>query len=229
MICWKGATGVTKAQLLVWAVIAGLLGGGGLILSRVTLPDGRLETATVVTPPAAQAKRAVLQAPVAGAAAARPAVIPQFPFPDIPAAGVDAEAVVTLPEAASAVPEIPAEAVPDIAAVIEPEEPAPEPAEAPPIPAAARPRAAARPVEETTLYVAAPTLNVRAAPSTDGAILQKLRMGFAIAPNQRSDEWIGFIMKDGSTGWLRTEFLSTTKPAVMAAQNRQEQEPLNLM
>lgn len=222
---------MTKAQLLVWAVIAGLLSGGGLILSRVTLPEGRFETAAVVTPPAAQPKRAVLQAPVMDAVAARamPAVIPEFPFPDIPATGVDGLSVVALPEAALVVPEIPAEAVPDIAAVVEPEAPAVAPlAEAPPIPASAR-RRAAKPIEETTLYVAAETLNVRAAPSTDSAVLQKLRMGFAIAPNQRSDEWIGFIMKDGSTGWLRTDFLSTTKPAVMAAESRQEPEPLNLM
>jgi SH3-like domain-containing protein len=86
---------------------------------------------------------------------------------------------------------------------------------------------AVEPPERPTLYVAAETLNVRATPSTEGAVLQKLRMGFAIAPKQRADEWIGFVMKDGSTGWLRMDFLSATKPVVVAAER--QQEPLNLM
>ena len=229
---------VTKAQLLVWGLIVGLVAGGCTMLSRVTLHEELLETASVaapvsvtpvwvVPPPVSVAVPATVVAPVMEVAEATPAAIAEFPFPEFPAEAAVDEPAVAIPQAAFTVVEIPADALPDIAAMTE--EAAPEVvAEAPPIPAPGRP-AASEPTGAATLYVAAETLNVRAAPSTDGTVLQKLRLGFAIAPKQRSDDWIGFAMKDGSTGWLRADFLSAMKPVVVATETQQEPGPLNLM
>jgi hypothetical protein len=229
---------------MVWALIAGLAVWGYVVLSRVTLPDDLFDEAPAVLAAEFEALAAEVAAPVvavkpvvvaapAGGLKAMPATIPEFPFPDdLPA--------VTLPEepAAAAFAGIPAEAIPDIAAIGESEAATEEVAsvdvagEAPPIPAPARPQAP-QAVEETVLYVAADALNVRAVPSTDGAVLQKLRLGFAVTPQQRADDWIGFQLKNGSTGWLRTDFLSTTKPdpapLAVAAERPAGGEPLNLM
>lgn len=239
---------VSKAQLMVWALIAGLAVWGYVVLSRVTLPDDLFDEAPAVLAVEFEAPAAGAAAPVvalkpvvvaapAGGLKAMPATIPEFPFPDdLPA--------VTLPEEPAAAPVaaafagIPAEAIPDIAAIGESEAATADVAsvdvagEAPPIPAPARPRAP-QAVEETVLYVAADALNVRAVPSTDGAVLQKLRLGFAVTPQQRADDWIGFQLKNGSTGWLRTDFLSTTKPdpapRAVAVERPAGGEPLNLM
>jgi hypothetical protein len=147
--------------------------------------------------------------------------------------------------------EIPGDAIPQIstigdgqvAAVAVPEvvaeTPAPvlvaETGEEPPIPMPARP-VVAQPVkavplsEVKTLYVVADALNVRAAPTTSGPVLQKLPQGFAVAARQQANEWIGFLMRDGSTGWMRTDYLSDTMPALAPPRLAVPSgEPLNLM
>jgi uncharacterized protein YgiM (DUF1202 family) len=93
--------------------------------------------------------------------------------------------------------------------------------------------AAPVPVERSapgnTLYVIADMLNIRSTPSTDGEILQKVKLGFAVQPKQRSGDWVGFDMRDGSTGWLRTDFLSDEKPReAEAAPAPVSNEPLQL-
>ncbi len=240
---------VSKAQLVVWALIAGLGAWGYSALSRVTLPVDLFADAPVARIAAAQGPAAVAvpRAAVASVSALvdeLPATIPEFPFPDLPAA--------TLEAATAAFPQIPDAAIPDITAMAEPEAfeveaggSGAEPmlsAEAPPIPAPARPSGrprAVQAVDDGTLYVIADTLNVRAAPSTEGAVLQKVALGFAFSPQERSEDWVGFRMKDGSTGWLRTDFLSSAKPEpaplgeaapmTVAAESSGDTGPLNLM
>jgi hypothetical protein len=231
----------TKAQLLVWALIFGLIAGGSATLSRLRLPDGPSATATVATaapalvmppwviPAPVRVATRIIVVPVPGVADRVPAAISEFPFPES-LATVDDGPAIAMPEAALMIAEMAHEAIPELATMtLSAEQAAAEAAaEVPPIPAFRR-RGPMEQPENSTLYVAAETLNVRATPSTEGAVLQRLRLGFAIAPQQRADEWIGFVMKDGSTGWLRTDYLSVTKPEVAAAEPQQEPEPLNLM
>lgn len=64
-----------------------------------------------------------------------------------------------------------------------------------------------------TLYVKADTLNVRASPSTGGAVLAKLPRGTAVVPTLRSGGWYGVALTDGSTGWLHGDYLAAELPA----------------
>lgn len=230
---------VTKAQLVVWALIAGLGVWGCSALSKVTLPkEGRVTQPVAAVMTETPSVRAVA-APVS-IAGTLPATIPEFPFPDDlatmtvgdqPTVGAGTITAFVAPEA-----------IPQIATA---GEPMPEPesaprtivavAEAPPIPMPARPMAA-RPVEAVplaevkTLYVVADTLNVRAVPSTQGPVLQKVPQGFAVAAREQSNEWIGFLMRDGTMGWMRTDYLSDTMPPPMPTSPVQVwTEPLNLM
>lgn len=240
---------VTKSQLAVWGLIAGLSVGGYAALSRVKLPDEvpapvAAARAAVVTPRMVVAAPAVPEAPGASAVAALPATIPEFPFPDD--LMTDAVDVAMVPDAVATFAGIPGDAmIPqistlgenDITVAAAPEAVAPEvpTIEEPPIPMPARPMMArpltAVPLSEVkTLYVVAETLNIRAMPSTSGTVLQKVGLGFAVAPRQRSDEWIGFLMQDGATGWMRTDYLSDTMPPQLdAAAAAAGTEPLNLM
>lgn len=231
---------VTKAQLVVWALIAGLGVWGCSALSKVTLPKvgpgAESITAAVSETPAV---RAVVAAPIA-VAGTLPATIPEFPFPD------DLGTVTIGDQATVASGTITAfvspEAIPQIATAGEPiAEPESAPrtivaaAEQPPIPMPARPMAV-RPVkavplaEVKTLYVVADTLNVRAVPSTQGPVLQKVPQGFAVAAREQANEWIGFLMRDGTMGWMRTDYLSDTMPPPITTSPVQVwTEPLNLM
>jgi len=241
---------VTKAQLVVWALIAGLGVWGCSALSRVTLPKDVAVTqpiAAVVT--ATPAVRAVVAAP-ANVAESLPATIPEFPFPDDLATATIGDLTPVAPGTITAFADVSTDTIPQIATasdltVATASEPAAEPAvaietmvaavEEPPIPMPSRPLAArpvqAVPLEEVkTLYVVADTLNVRAVPSTEGPVLQKVPQGFAVAAREQANEWIGFLMRDGSMGWMRTDYLSDTMPAPTATSPvRLWTEPLNLM
>lgn len=247
---------VTKAQLVVWALISGLSVWGYTALSRVKLPDEvttSLPSALGATM-APQVATVVSAKPAAATTEVLPATVPVFPFPDdlVPAATAEAQE----PAVVGSFAEIPGSAIPQISTVGDGElalttvtaaEPAPLPAEEqrvvaefaeeePPIPMRARP-VVAQPVkavplsEVKTLYVVADALNVRATPSTSGPVLQKLPQGFAVAAREQANEWIGFLMRDGSTGWMRTDYLSDTMPssATNTSPIRVWTEPLNLM
>ena len=248
---------VTKAQLVVWTLIAGLSVWGYTALSRVKLPDelvAQAPTARVlaVEPQIAAATPAE---PGVVARAALPATVP-FPFPDdlVPATVGNIAAV--MPQLESSFAGLAEGAIPEISTITDigpatiqnadsqvVADPAPEPrmvaamTEEPPIPMPARP-VVAQPVkavplsEVKTLYVVADTLNVRAAPTTSGPVLQKVPQGFAVAAREQANEWIGFLMRDGSTGWMRTDYLSDTMPVPVpagASPVRVWTEPLNLM
>lgn len=252
---------VTKAQLVVWALISGLSVWGYTVLSRVKLPEEVTTSmssalATTVEPRVATA---VAAKPVVPAAEVLPATVPVFPFPDdLVPTGADVVPA-TAPVMVGSFAEIPGSAIPQIStvgngdlalpaapAVADAVDPAPIPtqtlevvtevrAEEPPIPMPARP-VVAQPVkavplsEVKTLYVVADALNVRATPSTSGPVLQKLPQGFAVAAREQSDEWVGFLMRDGSTGWMRTDYLSDTMPSLLPpSAGPVRTEPLNLM
>lgn len=247
----------TKAQLAVWGLISGLSVWGYAMLSRVKLPEEVATTlppalVAVATPQALEPARTATPT-----AKALPAMVPVFPFPDdlIPAVAEASE--VAQPVVVGAFAAIPSDAVPVISAIdgepaglVAAAEPASAPAaepeavavasvatEEPPIPRPSRPLVAqpvkAVPLAEVkTLYVAADALNVRAIPSTNGPVLQKLPQGFAVAAREQADEWIGFVMRNGQTGWMRTEYLSETMPPASppsSAAPPSGNEPLNLM
>lgn len=244
---------VTKAQIAVWGLIAGLSVWGVNMLSRVKLPDDVLTPAPVAAAVTIeQQPRSVLpEQQVVRPVAVLPTTIAEFPFPDDLAAVTVAEPV---PREVESFAEVPTDAIPEISAfegeteligqpaavaelAAEPESVAPT-VEQPPIPRPARPIVAraveAVPLAEVkTLYVVADMLNVRAVPSTTAPVLQKLPQGFAVAPRQRANEWIGFLMQDGSTGWMRTDYLSDTMPAPTEAPAETTgtpgTEPMNLM
>jgi uncharacterized protein YgiM (DUF1202 family) len=262
---------VTKAQLVVWALIAGLSAGGYALLSKVRLPETvpAAPVAAVLTEAPTAAKAPVVKpvavpanlAPVA-VAATLPDTIPEFPFPDnlVPAtvaapqpttgtvaafSGSTGEAtpqivILSGSEKPPTIEALSPETAPVVATAIEPATPAAEPeaqtlvAEEPPIPMPSRPLAA-RPVKATplaevkTFYVVADALNVRAMPSTSGTVLQKVPQGFAVAAREQSNEWVGFLMRDGSTGWLRTDYLSDTMPPPAPSAGAVSSGPLNLM
>jgi uncharacterized protein YgiM (DUF1202 family) len=178
-----------------------------------------------------------------------PATIPEFPFPDDLAMVTIGDQATVAAGTMTALADGSQEAIPQITTasdlgVAMASESGPELAstprtivaavEEPPIPRPSRPLAA-RPVkavpldEVKTLYVVADTLNVRAVPSTEGPVLQKVPQGFAVAAREQSNEWIGFLMRDGSTGWMRTDYLSDTMPPLATSQVRVWTEPLNLM
>lgn len=247
---------VTKAQLVVWALISGLSVWGYTMLSRVKLPDEVATSLPSALVAVAEPRVVETAKPVGLAANVLPATVPVFPFPDDlvpddqPAASTGTAVVGSFAEIpGDAIPQISTVgggeiAVPAVAAVAA--EAAPEPVavaavttEEPPIPMPSRP-VVAQPVkavplsEVKTLYVVADALNVRATPSTSGPVLQKLPQGFAVAAREQSNEWIGFLMRDGSTGWMRTDYLSDTMPALPPPSSetspvRVWTEPLNLM
>lgn len=244
---------VTKAQLVVWALIAAVSAGGYFMLSRVKAPEAGAVGAVAVRAMVVASKVAAAAPATAQPVAALPAAIPEFPFPDdLMAATAGETPQPEVPQAVASFAEIPGDAIPQIAtigdgqvatvtapAVVEPASPAPhlvaEVSEEPPIPMPARP-VVAQPVravplsEVKTLYVVADALNVRAAPTTSGPVLQKLPQGFAVAARQQADEWIGFVMRDGSMGWMRTDYLSDTMPALAPPRVAVPAgEPLNLM
>jgi len=246
---------VTKAQLVVWALIAGFSAAGYSVLSRVKAPDGLPGSTPVaavmtVAPAAVPAPAAKIKVPVAPALAANalPEAIPEFPFPEdlVPASVAESQ---PMAGTVSGFADVSTEAIPQIAtiggsdAVAEPvAEPEAQPevavaiAEEPPIPMPSRPMAA-QPVKAVplaqvkTLYVVADALNVRAVPSTSGTVLQKVPLGFAVAAREQANEWVGFKMRDGSTGWMRTDYLSDTMPTQPTETSpvRVWTEPLNLM
>ncbi len=242
---------VTKAQLVVWALISGLSVWGYTVLSRVKLPD---EVATAL-PSAlvAVAKPLVVEpaVPATPAGGVLPAIVPVFPFPDDLVPADEATPAVATAAVVGSFVDIPGDAIPQISTVgagggdVAPPElsAVPETAVAvpvavagePPIPMPYRPIVAqpvqAVPLSEVkTLYVVADALNVRATPSISGPVLQKLPQGFAVAARQQANEWVGFIMRDGSTGWMRTDYLSDTMPASPPPRAGQLwTEPLNLM
>lgn len=249
---------VTKAQLVVWALISGLSVWGYTMLSRVKLPDEVASSLPSALVAVAEPRVVGAVKPVAPAAEVLPATVPVFPFPDdlVP----DDQPVATTGTAVvgsfadipgNAIPQISTVgggeiALPDVPAVAAEEEAVPEAVavaatttEEPPIPMPSRP-VVAQPVkavplsEVKTLYVVADALNVRATPSTSGPVLQKLPQGFAVAAREQANEWIGFLMRDGSTGWMRTDYLSDTMPALPPPSSetspvRVWTEPLNLM
>jgi hypothetical protein len=248
---------VTKAQIAVWGLIAGLSVWGVNMLSRVKLPDDVLTPAPVAAAVAIeQQPRSVLpEQQAVRPVAVLPANIPEFPFPDDLVTVTVAEPEPTpAPRVVESFAEVPTDAIPEISAfegeteligqpaavaelASEPD-PVASTVEQPPIPRPARPMMAraveAVPLAEVkTLYVVADMLNVRAVPSTTGPVLQKLPQGFAVAPRQRANEWIGFLMQDGSTGWMRTDYLSDTMPAPSEAPAETTvptgTEPMNLM
>ena len=245
---------VTKAQLVVWALIAGLGVWGCSALSRVTLPkNGAAPQAIAAVVTETPKVRGVVAAPAVmpvAVAATLPATIPEFPFPEDLATATIGDHATVATGTMSAFTDVSPEAIPQIATASEltvatASEPVAEPApapetvvattEEPPIPMPSRPLAArpakAVPLDEVkTLYVVADTLNVRAVPSTEGPVLQKVPQGFAVAAREQSNEWIGFLMRDGSMGWMRTDYLSDTMPPPMPASPvRVWTEPLNLM
>lgn len=248
---------VTKAQLVVWALISGLSVWGYTVLSRVDLPDEANVALpwSLVVAPAPVAIPAATKSTVP-ATEALPATVPVFPFPDdLVAATVNDTPASEISPSIGSFAEIPDDAIPQISTVgTEAGAPlaAPEAAETtsapvetnalpvagemPPIPMPSRPLVRqpvkAVPLSEVkTLYVVADALNVRATPSTSGPVLQKLPQGFAVAAREQSNEWIGFLMRDGSTGWMRTDYLSDTMPPPAAVNSpvRVWTEPLNLM
>jgi hypothetical protein len=248
---------VTKAQIAVWGLIAGLSVWGVNTLSRVKLPDDVVTPARVAAAVAIeQQPRSVLpEQPAVRPVAVLPATIAEFPFPDdLVAVTVAEPEPMPTPREVESFAEVLIAAIPEISAFQGETELTGEPAalaelsaepepgsptvEQPPIPRPARPMMAraveAVPLAEVkTLYVVADMLNVRAVPSTTGPVLQKLPQGFAVAPRQRADEWIGFLMQDGSTGWMRTDYLSDTMPspteAPAASTVPTGTEPINLM
>ena len=243
----------TKAQLAVWGLITGLSAWGFFALARIELPDegpAPLPAARVVT------AEQVPSAATPKVPALLPATIPEFPFPEeFMTASAEEPRTIAAPRNVDGVVVIPTDAIPEISAFedavsdelaeladvavasISADAPAAVAGE-PPIPMPARPLIA-RPVEAVplsevkTLYVVADMLNVRAVPSTAGPVLQRVAQGFAVAPRQRSDEWIGFLMQDGSTGWMRTDYLSDTMPQPVGASAPSTvpagTEPMNLM
>lgn len=246
---------VTKAQLVVWALIAGFSAAGYSVLSRVKAPDGlpaSVPVAAVMTvapatgpAPAAKVKGTAAVALVANVL---PEAIPEFPFPDdlVTASTTESQ---QMAGTVSGFVAVSTDAIPQIATIGGAEalaDPAAEPeaqpemavavAEEPPIPMPSRPMAAqpvrAVPLAQVkTLYVVADALNVRALPSTSGTVLQKLPLGFAVAAREQANEWVGFKMRDGSTGWMRTDYLSDTLPpqSTETSPVRVWTEPLNLM
>lgn len=247
---------VTKAQLVVWALISGLSVWGYTMLSRVKLPDEVAASLPSALVAVVEPRVVGTAEPAAPAANVLPATVPVFPFPDDlvpddqPAASTGTAVVGSFAEIpGDAIPQISTVgggeiALPDGPAVAAETETAPEPAaavttEEPPIPMPSRPVVAqsvkAVPLSEVkTLYVVADALNVRATPSTSGPVLQKLPQGFAVAAREQANEWIGFLMRDGSTGWMRTDYLSDTMPALPPPSDptspvRVWTEPLNLM
>lgn len=246
---------VTKAQLVVWALISGLSVWGYTVLSRVDLPDEAKVAlpSTLVVAPAQSAEQDAL-IPALPTTEVLPATVPVFPFPDdLVVATVGDKPAGEMPASTGSFAEIPGDAIPQISTVgTDVGAPLAAPAaaetasgpletdalvasEAPPIPMPSRPLVQqpvkAVPLSEVkTLYVVADALNVRATPSTSGPVLQKLPQGFAVAAREQANEWIGFLLRDGSTGWMRTDFLSDTMPsAATTSPVRVWTEPLNLM
>jgi len=249
---------VTKAQLVVWALIAGFSAAGYSVLSRVKAPEGLPASAPIaavmtVAPATGPAPALKVKVPVAPELAvnALPETIPEFPFPeDLVTASIDE--FKPMAGTVSGFAAVSNDAIPQIAtinggdavaeyAVAEPAaapqaEPEMAVAEEPPIPMLSRPLAV-KPVKAVplaqvrTLYVVADALNVRALPSTSGTVLQKVPLGFAVAAREQANEWVGFKMRDGSTGWMRTDYLSDTMPPqpVETSPIRLWTEPLNLM
>ncbi len=64
--------------------------------------------------------------------------------------------------------------------------------------------------DDTRVYVSANVLNLRKAPSTDGAILEKLSFGDRLTRIAIGAGWSQVRTADGKTGYVVSEYLSTT-------------------
>ncbi|RYG96680.1 MAG: hypothetical protein EON57_14760, partial [Alphaproteobacteria bacterium] len=155
---------VTKAQMVVWALIAGLGVWGCSALSRVTISNSGPASPAVATVMTETATTARVVTPAA-IAEDLPATIPEFPFPDDLATATIGDPKPVATGMVTAFAEIPSDAIPQIATVAivgvataeePPAEPTAEPeamvaaTEEPPIPMPSRPMAA-RPVEAVPL------------------------------------------------------------------------------
>jgi hypothetical protein len=241
---------MTRAQLVVWVLIGALLCLGSLVLSQLRAPDApSTPTASLaqVDDVAAEADATPAEppapAPTVQAEAAQPESVPEFPFPTgeltqkprAEAGAVDAADLAAVPvEAIPGIEEaLTSDDLAEVALLPTLSDSDPDGADSTalvPLSSVAAEQATAAPSSEiATLYVAAETLNVRATPSTDGRVLQKVPLGFAVSVRERQDGWIAFEMRDGTIGWLRTDYLSASKPAPATAGTAVRGQPLNLM
>ncbi len=69
-------------------------------------------------------------------------------------------------------------------------------------------------------YVDADTLNVRAFPSTDGAVLLKVSRGTSVSITHRSGAWYGVSLSDGSVGWVHGDYLANAPAPQQALTSR---------
>ncbi|WP_323013915.1 SH3 domain-containing protein [Devosia sp.] len=68
---------------------------------------------------------------------------------------------------------------------------------------------------DATLYVAASSLNLREAPSTNGRVLASLKHDTKVMAGERRSGW-GLVSANGQVGWVSAQSLSGT-PAARAA------------
>lgn len=95
----------------------------------------------------------------------------------------------------------------------------PEPIAAAPIAVAAAQEAPVVPTAGETMRVGATALNVRAAPTTDGAKMFALAANQDVVVTEHSGEWAFIVTPDGQSGWVYASYLrdpSEVQPAVEA-------------
>lgn len=116
-----------------------------------------------------------------------------------------------------AVAAAPAEPDDVVLATFEPDAEAaePEPPAAPPTVAAEVTEAAPEPETPTVMWVDATSVNLREAPSTDSAVLGKLKRSEAVTVvAELPDGWVRVRLEgDGDEGFVAARFLTATDPA----------------
>ncbi|WDH78240.1 SH3 domain-containing protein [Microbacterium esteraromaticum] len=113
-----------------------------------------------------------------------------------------------VPGDASRTPSLPTEGAP-VADAPETKKPAAQPSPAPDAPATKKPAPVVEAVS-ATLYVTAPSLNIRSTPSTSGNHVGSLSHGAKVAVNGKQSGW--YRLADGR-GWVSGDHLSSKAPA----------------
>jgi hypothetical protein len=65
------------------------------------------------------------------------------------------------------------------------------------------------PPEKGTVFVIRPLCNLRAAPSTDSAVIAHVKKGQSLAFLERDGDWIWVETKDGARGWIYRMLVTT--------------------
>lgn len=78
--------------------------------------------------------------------------------------------------------------------------------------------------DKYSTYYASEGVNLRGGPGTNYDRIELVGLGTQVKAAAKDGDWT-FVSVDGKFGWIKTEYLSTTKPEVKKAETKKETKP----